>query len=125
MNALIVREPWIDLILAGAKTWELRGSSTQAVGQRIGLIRGGSGTVVGVCNVVDVVGPLGLAELRRNVARHKVPKTELTELPYDRTFAWVLSNARAFTSPVPYRHPRGAVIWVSLSASVVRKMMAS
>ena len=27
-KALIVDQPWIDLILSGRKTWEMRGTST-------------------------------------------------------------------------------------------------
>ena len=43
MKALIVREPWIDLILDGHKTWELRTQPTSIRGRiaLIHLIRGG------------------------------------------------------------------------------------
>jgi hypothetical protein len=46
MIGLLVKQPWIDLILRGVKTWELRGSRTKASG-RIALIQSGTGTVVG------------------------------------------------------------------------------
>jgi hypothetical protein len=39
-------------------------------------------------------------------------------LPYERTFAWVLQNARRLSEPVPYSHPYGAVIWVNLTPAV-------
>lgn len=40
-SALIIREPWIDLVLSGQKSWELRSRSTEKRGL-IGLIRKGA-----------------------------------------------------------------------------------
>jgi hypothetical protein len=62
MKALVVKQPWVDKILSGAKVWELHGFRTQTRGP-IALIQGGTGTVVGVCDVVGVKGPLSLSEL--------------------------------------------------------------
>jgi hypothetical protein len=47
MRALLIRHPWIDMILDGKKTWEIRGSRT-AIRETIGLIPSASGTVVGI-----------------------------------------------------------------------------
>jgi hypothetical protein len=113
---LVLKEP-LDMILSGIKTWEIRGSRTAHRG-RIALIESKSGTVVGTCEVVDAVGPLSLAELRRN-ARHS--GYHPSALPYRRTYAWVLRNARRLSKAVPYHHPSGAVIWVRLEPSVVRR----
>jgi len=114
---LIMKEP-LDKILAGTKTWEIRGKATTRRGP-IALIESKSGHVVGTCEVVDVIGPLTLAELQRNAkrvgARH-------AELYYETTFAWVLHNARRLPKPVLYKHPSGAVIWVVLEPSVVRRL---
>jgi hypothetical protein len=67
-RGLIVRQPHIDRILDGKKTWEIRGSKT-AVEGRIALIQGGSGLIVGECEIVRVVGPLTLAQLRANAGK--------------------------------------------------------
>ena len=53
-RALIVRQPWIDLILSGEKTWEMRSRPTNVRG-RIGLIEQGTGLIVGEC-FLDGVG---------------------------------------------------------------------
>lgn len=45
-RALIVRQPWIDLILSGKKTWEMRGAKINVRG-RIGLIEQGTGLIFG------------------------------------------------------------------------------
>jgi hypothetical protein len=72
MKGLIIDDPWISLILAGEKTWEMRSTATQQRGL-IALIRKGTGTVVGTARVVGSRGPLGLAQLRENAAKHRVP----------------------------------------------------
>ena len=113
MKALIIKKHWIDEILSGRKTWELRGSRTSTRG-RIGLIESGSGHVIGTCEVVDVIGPLSAAELRRTVTKHRVPLKRLRRAPYKQTYAWVMQGARRYARPRRYEHPRGAVIWVNL-----------
>jgi len=98
-KALVVRPPWIEKILRRQKTWELRSRRTKARGP-IGLIESRSGMVVGICDVVDVVGPLSLAALRRTVRYHKVPPTQLSKpRPYKKTYAWVLRHARRLNPP--------------------------
>ena len=119
---LLVRSPWVDMILEGRKTWEIRGSNTNIRG-RIGLIRSGSGLVIGTCDLIDVEGPLSIANLRRNVSNHLVPLNNLkVGLPYQNTYAWVLRDAKVLRQPVPYNHPQGAVIWVKLAESVSREI---
>lgn len=114
---LILKEP-LDKILAGTKTWEIRGKATTRRGP-IALIESKSGHVVGTCRVVDVVGPLTLAELRRNADRAGFKPSQLY---YATTYAWVIEDAKRLARPVPYRHPPGAVIWVRLAPGVVRKL---
>lgn len=113
-RALIIRKPYLDKILSGRKTWEIRGSRTTKSGP-IGLIEKGSGYVVGTCELVEIRGPLSLAEYRRNARKIGVSPTDITELPYRTTFAWVLRRARRFPRPRAYRHRSGAVRWVKVS----------
>jgi hypothetical protein len=110
MNGLVIRTPWVDKILAGDKIWEIRGTKTKVRGP-VALIRGGSGLIVGRCELHDVVGPLTLQQLQDN--GDKVGFTA-SKLPYEKTYAWVLRNAVKFVPPRPYKHPSGAVIWVKL-----------
>jgi hypothetical protein len=115
MKALIVDEPWISRILDGSKTWEMRSRSTEHRG-RFALIRKGSGQVVGVAELVGCRGPLSLAELRENAARHTIPAERYENGELSKwNVAWELKNAKSLATPVPYQHPSGAVIWVQLS----------
>ena len=121
MRALLIRSPWIDLILDGKKTWEIRGSRTHIKGQ-IGLIASRSGTVVGVCDLVKCVGPLTATEFRKSAKKAGHRRSEAKLGYYRQTFAWVVKNARRLARPVEYRHPSGAVIWVLLEAAVDREI---
>jgi ASCH domain-containing protein len=118
LSGLLIRSPYIDWILAGTKTWEIRGSSTAKRG-RIALIQSGSGTVIGVADLVEAVGPLTRRDLAANARKLGLRKPGPSgPLHYRRTFAWVLKNARRLKTPVRYRHPSGCIIWVNLGPGV-------
>jgi len=110
MKALIIKQPWIDYILEGKKTWEIRGCKTNIRGQ-IELIQSGSGLVVGSCNIIDCK-ELTLNDYSCNTDKHNISET--TTLPYKRTYAWIIANAVRFKEPRKYKHPQGAIIWVNL-----------
>jgi hypothetical protein len=118
MKALIIREPWIEQILAGSKTWEMRSSRTHMRG-RIGLIRQGTGMVVGVADLVCSPPRLNAAKLSASRHLHAIPEED-TAAAYKkgRLYPWVLCNARRLERPVRAGQKPGQVIWVSLTAKV-------
>jgi len=120
MRALLIRHPWIDKILDGEKTWEMRGSKTSIRGT-IALIPSGSGTIIGLCDVVCCIGPLSANMYRKNAAKAGERPSE-AKSRYRTTYAWVLANPRYLKKPVPYKHPSGAVIWVILDGAVERSI---
>jgi hypothetical protein len=125
VKALLIRQPWIDMILDGRKTWELRGSRT-AVRGTIALVEAGSGHIVGTARLADVIGPVASTQLRHTTALHGVPSVDLRDPPrYANTYAWVLTTVRRPPRPVPYHHPSGAVIWVNLSRRTSRLVGAA
>ena len=109
MKGLIIKRPWIDLILDGVKSWEIRGSNTTVRGQ-IALIQSGTKTVVGVAELVGSR-RLSLEEYLQSEAFHCIRARG--GLPYPKTYAWVLASPKRLPQPVPYTHPQGAVIWVN------------
>ena len=115
MRALIVREPYITHILQGRKTWEIRCSNCN-IRERIGLIRSGSGFIVGTADIIDSKGPLSDEEFRTNYSKHLVPPDYLNEFRQrckrKQLYAWVLANPNWLPKPVQYEHRRGLQIWV-------------
>ena len=123
MKALIIDEPWIGLILSGAKNWEMRKTVCHFRG-RFALIRKGSGAVVGTARLIDSLLPLDTsAAYAAAEPFHRIPAGRR-----DQAFAdgwrtpWVIGDVRPLGRPVPYSHPSGAVIWVNLSADVVAEI---
>lgn len=109
--ALIIKKEHLDKILAGIKTWEIRGSRCLKRG-KIGLIESGSGLIVGECEINDCIGPLSVKEFRNNSDKHCSANMELH---YKKTYGWVLKNAEKYSKAIKYKHPRGAIIWVKVN----------
>ena len=104
-RSLIVRKPWIDLILDGKKIWEMRSRPTKIRG-RIGLIEAGSGLVVGECDIYSSKKiPDKFMEICKylHLTNHRI---------HNYRWAWGLWNPIRYKTPIPYKHPKGAVIWV-------------
>jgi hypothetical protein len=93
---------------------------------RIGLIRKGSGEVVGLADLVDAKAPLRTRKEYAATARY-----HCTTSPADQAEAfadcyrtpWVLAQAQKLPCPVRYKHPSGAIIWVRLAPSVQRQIV--
>lgn len=118
MHGLLIRQPYIDMILEGRKTWEMRSIRCNRRG-RIALIQSGTQTVVGVSDVVECIGPLTDKERFAAADRHCVAPAEWSNPNFNKyRFAWVLSNVQRLSKPVPYHHPPGAVKWIKLHVEV-------
>ena len=123
LNAVPIRAPFVDWILEGKKTWEIRSVATNIRGT-VGLIKSKSLTVVGTCEIVDVVGPLTMALIRKN-AQSKLNETPRACEDCVGLYAWVLGNVRRLVEPVKYKHPSGAVVWVKLDARKAAEVLAA
>lgn len=109
-KGLIIKEPWVSLIVEGQKTWELRKTKTSIRG-KIALLQGGY--IRGYADLVDCIGPLSLERLREAPHLHQVPVERFTE-GYSYRYAWRLDNVESVDPPEKYNHPRGAQQWVNL-----------
>ncbi len=113
---LVIRSPWIEKILGGEKTWEIRSKPNSTTG-RIVLCKGG-GPIVGTCTIQPSIA-LSREEFRKNFDKHCVSEQQLIEFYGDRpVFAWPVSDVRPLVTPIRYKHPGGGS-WVTLSAQNV------
>lgn len=117
MKAIVIAEPWISLILAGTKTWEMRGRPCRHRGP-VALIRKGSGQVVGLADLADSRPALTDGKLSDAFAFHQVPHSQFFCRGRARwRCPWILEKFVSL-EPVSYSHPKGAVIWVNLDPAV-------
>lgn len=118
-RALVIASPHIDRILSGEKTWEMRSRNCRIRGP-IGLIKKGSGQVVGLAEITGVIGPLSPDELLANQNKHRIDPKLLAQPAFAKwNRAWVLSNVTVLSTPVPYVHPNGAQSWVVLDPAAL------
>jgi hypothetical protein len=123
LSAIPIKEPWIDMILSRKKTWEIRSKFTKKIGL-VALIRSGLGTVVAVAKLSKVI-QLTQSIARKNVRLMGVSRLSEDEaLNCDGAYAWVLKVVIKFKTPVPYKHPPGAVTWVTLDEQTTKKVLA-
>src|SRR4051812_26538892 len=91
--------PWIDLILAGKKTWEIRSKPNQRTG-RIALCRRG-GPIVGTCAIGASI-PLANQAFDQHFDQHRVARAVLNGFYAGKpVFAWPLSDVRPIAPPIP------------------------
>jgi len=115
---LVVAEPWASLLVDGEKTWELRTTSTKVRGP-IGIAAKGTGTIIGAVELVAVHGPFTRAEIAPYEHLHRVPASSTSTYSGPKgLFAWEMAGAVRFDTPIPCRHPQGAVIWVRLDPPI-------
>jgi len=113
VKGLLIKQPWLDLIFSGQKVCEMRSRRTKIRGE-IGLIQSGSGLILGTCKLIDCAYIESFEELQRSQDKHYIRYDGRNDLLAKYRWAWQISGAKRFEKPLPYQHPRGAVIWVNL-----------
>jgi len=120
LSAIPIKTPYIDQILDGKKTWEIRSKFTKKIGP-VALIRSGSKTIVATANISEVIKITGnLAEANA----HLMGMSQWDALSCVGYYAWVLKDIVKLKEPVPYKHPFGAVTWVTLDEETTMKVNA-
>jgi hypothetical protein len=122
LSAIPIQAPMIDGILDGYKKWEIRSKFTKKIGP-VALIRAKSGTVVGTAMLAEVIQltPELAYENTEIMGFRPLTREEAKEL--DGQYAWVLKDVVKLKTPVPYKHPSGAVTWVTLDEVTTNKVL--
>ena len=106
-SILIIQQPWIDLILDGIKSLEVRGNlCKKQAGERVYLACSGlGGYLLGSVTFVKCHGPFSRAEWGAKGMQHCVGGDSP---PYGGgTFGWEFSKPQRFREPVPYLQKQG------------------
>ena len=110
MDGLIVKEPYIDWILTGEKTIELRGSDTHKRGT-IYLVKSGTGMVYGTIDIINSFEIETVNQYEQLRHRHCVG-AERRQIRYKRLWAWELANEVQFDKPKRYIKKKGQQVWI-------------
>lgn len=109
-RALIIKQPWLDMILGGEKIWEMRSRPTNITGW-IGLIEAGTRLVVGKAYLLPSSEAVTHEELIANSHKHRIIDNSLLD---KWSYPWRLARVQQYVNPIPYKHPKGAVVWVNI-----------
>ena len=118
-QGLIVKEKWGVLIVHGRssdgklKTWEIRGSGTKKVGQRIGIIVGKE--LLGEVTLAACF-PLDETMYNAHVDDHQHATWADVALAYKKPHIWVLEDVVSYAQRVDVSvfRKQGQVKWVNL-----------
>src|SRR5690606_16148200 len=106
------------MILRGEKTWEMRKTANHDRGI-IGLVRKGSGHVVGIANLVDSLPPISVEDYPKTEHLHGIQGVAQRDAIEKGYFVpWVLKDVRVLPRPVPYKHKFGAQSRIVLEEAV-------
>jgi len=108
-KGLCVRQPHIDKLLDGSKTWEMRSTITKYRG-RIYLLSGG--LILGEIDLIGCLRPLKLKERRAYKHKHQCDDLSVLE---KWSIPWVMESPMRYAQPKPYKHPKGCVNWVNFN----------
>ena len=123
MKGLIIRKRWLDMILAGAKTWEMRSRPTRYRGPIALICQGSGGQILGSAELIDCLPPLSEAEFEAARCCHGIPPEDDADVLRDGwVVPWALCKVRKLDKPVPSGQRAGAVTWVTLEPSVIAQL---
>lgn len=112
VRGLIVKEPYATMIVRGEKKWEIRKTKTKIRGQVYIIL---NGHIIGVANLVDVLGPFDVDELLKYSEKHKIDEEYLKKYSNGKKlYAWVFEDPKEFKKKIKLEIPKGAQVWVKL-----------
>ena len=100
---MVLQRQWLDLVLSGGKTMEVR---SRNLGAGVKYYLGHRGRIYGSVVIAEVEEVGSVEHWRALLSFHM---WDVADRPYQRTYAHRLSKVLVACSPVPYQHPRGAV----------------
>ena len=107
-SVLVVKKRWLDKILAGQKTWEIRGGPTAKRGWIHIAQSGSTGKLMGRARLVGCH-RVSRSSFEQKVSHHCVDSWD--DVTYKTPYAWVLEDAERFERPFDYEYKNGAVIF--------------
>jgi len=107
MKCLKIKDKWIELILSGQKTWEIRRTNTNIRG-RIALGNTKTKQVEGYADLIDSF-EMTVKELKKHNDKHRANEFPEGYAKETKTlFVWVLKDVEKELEPYPYSFSTGS-----------------
>ncbi|MGD0204269.1 MAG: ASCH domain-containing protein [Candidatus Bathyarchaeia archaeon] len=107
MRCLKIDNKWVNLILNGTKTWEIRRRNT-TIREQIALGNKKTKRSVGYVRIVDSI-EMTVKELKKHNDKHQANDfLDKYANGRERLFAWILHDVRVEQKPKPYSHSTGS-----------------
>jgi len=120
-KGLVVKKRWLDLILSGEKTWEMRSENLGFRGP-IALIEARTRRIRGIADLVDVGPALSRQQMMDAINFHRIPHNEIDSAIARRWVRpWVLRNVRRIDPPIYSKHLPGGS-WRNLDSSAAAEI---
>lgn len=116
MKALIIKEYWLNLILSGEKTLEIRSSSTGIKNEPFCLLESKSHLIKGIAeiNYILLLNKILFSDLQKSHCIYR----NYEDIPYKKMFGWHLINVIKFNNPIYHKPKKGTIIWSNLPREV-------
>lgn len=103
--ALSIHQRWLDIIISGRKTLEIRGGKC-SMREQIGLTQSQAARIVGYVQIVDRV-ELSASEFQAAEAHHGIPPSKQNEVAnnYKHIYAWHVARRRRYGTHVHFKVP--------------------
>ena len=113
MDGLIIKQPWIDLILSGLKVMEIRGNIPWShKDKEIALIESGTTLIRGITVIHSVTRLWEEGWFKKMQKYHQIPDDKKHLIKYKKVYAWWMSKPKILKEEIHYTPKPGAVIWV-------------
>lgn len=123
LKALIIKKEYIDLILAGKKTWEIRRFNTKIRGP-VALVS--RGYIYGFA-VLERTFEIDKEVLKNYSNKHRV-SPEFIDTYAERNrrlYVWVFRNPLRLKKPLKISYSKGVRVWINLPLEKILEMLSS
>ena len=119
-SVLLIRPEWLDKIISGEKTIEIRGTSCKSkINKTIGLAYCGPSVnkqeeriIIGTAKISGYKQYNNIEEYNSDIKKHCFYHEIL---PYKKTFGWIFEDIKKLDYKKTFEYKKGAVIWILLN----------
>lgn len=118
-SVLLIRPEWLDRIINGEKSIEIRGAPCHSkIDTTIGLAYCGptidktNRKIIATAYLSGYKQYNTINEYQSDINKHC---SYHEKLPYKKTYGWILDEVQILNEPITFQYKKGAIIWIKLN----------